>query len=174
MPCTAFYINIPDVQQTLLIIQHGVVLAGTAACLFGDCLMHWRVAFHTFDNFKWGLESFSYDKVSANGATSEPQCNKKSDVSQDTLGGSINVLNQPYQLLSEYVWHTIGKNWPFGQEISSCAIKHLIIAYSGGHKSGLSDFGRPWTPYRWHQVMCWVIDRFKFISRQGKRNSWIG
>ena len=93
MPCTAFYINIPDVQQTLLIIQHGVVLAGTAACLFGDCMMHWWVAFHTFDNFKWGLESFSYDKVSANGATSEPQCNKKSDVSQDARKGSTNSLN---------------------------------------------------------------------------------
>ena len=45
-----------------------------------------------------------YDKVSANGATSKPRCNKKSDGSQDALRGSPNICNQPPdQLLSEYV-----------------------------------------------------------------------
>ena len=34
-----------------------------------------------------------YDKVSANGVTSEPQCNKKSDGSQDARRGIPNILN---------------------------------------------------------------------------------
>ena len=30
--------------------------------------------------------------------------------------------------------------------------KHLKMAYFCLHESGLPDFGRPWTPNRWHQV----------------------
>ena len=45
-----------------------------------------------------------YDKVSANCATSEPRCNKKSDGSLDARRGSQNILNEPPdQYLSVYV-----------------------------------------------------------------------
>ena len=51
------------------------------------------------------------------------------------------------------VW--IGKIWPFGRENQFCAKKHLKNGYFCVHESELPDFGRTWTPNRWHQVNFW-------------------
>ena len=74
--------------------------------------------------------------------------------------------------ISEYVWHAIGKNWPFGQENRFFLKILLEIAYLGVHESGLLDFGRPWTPNGWHQVNFMAtpqnlgVRRFKQAMRE--------
>ena len=93
-----------------------------------------------------------YDMVSANGASSEPRCYKKSDGSQDVEGPQIyqmNLQTNSFQNMCDMLYAKIDS---LARKIYSLQKKHLKIAYFGGHKSGLPDFGRPWTPNRWHQV----------------------